>query len=374
VDTYPTHASGERLIEWRGALHRYRGRIPKVGIRVLADLQQAQSKLDRLARRVPPEAPWEAPGAERLDSRTFWSWMRRNVYTTGGRALIELAVEAVWAVEPADVSLLHVLFYIRSAGGFGLLLETEGGAQQDRFVGGSQIVSLRLAEELGDAVNLSAPVRRIEHRRDGATVHADGLTARGRAVVVAVPPVLTARIAYDPPLPALRDQLTQRMAQGSVIKCMAVYERPFWRDDGLSGEATSDVGPAKLVFDNSPPGGEPGVLVCFLEGARARDHGRMPPARRREAVLGGLERLFGDRARQPERFIERSWAEEEWTRGCYGCYMPTGGWTAFGPALRAPIGPIHWAGAETATVWSGYMDGAVESGQRAAAAVLAPYT
>jgi len=251
------------------------------------------------------------------------------------------------------------------------LLETEGGAQQDRFVGGSQLVSIRMAEELGDAVELSAPVRRIEHGDDGVTVLADGIELRARRAIVAVPPALCGRIAYDPPLPGHRDQLTQRMPQGSVIKCMAVYERPFWREQGLSGEAASDVGPAKLAFDNTPPSGAPGVLLAFLEGARARELARLDPAARRQAVLRGLARLFGERAASPERFIEQSWADEEWSRGCYGGYMPPGGWTQFGFALREPIGPIHWAGAETATVWNGYMDGAVQSGQRAASAVLA---
>ena len=188
--------------------------------------------------------------------------------------------------------------------------------------------------------------------------------------MVALPPTLCGRIAYDPPLAGYRDQLTQRMPQGSVIKCLAVYDTPFWREQGLSGEATSDVGPAKLVFDNTPPSGSPGVLVAFLEGARAREYGRLRDRERREAVLRGLTRLFGERAARTERFIERSWADEPWSRGCYGCYMPPGGWTQFGPALRQPIGPLHWASAETATVWNGYMDGAVQSGQRAAAEVL----
>jgi monoamine oxidase len=371
VDTFATHAAGDRLIEYSGRVRRYSGRVPKLAPGVLLDFRQAQAKLERLARKVPLDAPWEAPDAVRLDSQTFWSWMRRNVYTRGGRALMDLMTEAVWAVEPADVSLLHMLFYIHSAGGVDVLLDTEGGAQQDRFVGGSQLVSIRMAEELGDAVELSAPVRRIEHSDGGVVVTADVLEVRARSAIVAIPPTLCGRIAYDPPLPGYRDQLTQRMPQGTVIKLMAVYDEPFWRAQGLSGEATSDAGPAKLVFDNTPPTGAPGVLVGFLEGARAREYGRLAAPERREAVLGGIARLFGDRAASPSRFIERSWADEEWTRGCYGCYMPTGGWTQFGPALRAPIGPIHWAGAETATVWNGYMDGAVQSGERAAAEVLA---
>jgi monoamine oxidase len=151
---------------------------------------------------------------------------------------------------------------------------------------------------------------------------------------------------------------------------MAVYDEPFWRDRGLTGQATSDVGPLKLTFDNSPPSGRPGVLLGFLEGRQARLLGREPLDLRREAVLACFARLFGPSALEPERYIERSWADEEWTRGCYGCYMPPGGWTGFGPALRAPVGRLHWAGAETATVWNGYMDGAVQSGERAARELL----
>ena len=370
VDTYPTHAHGENLVHIAGELRRYTGDTPKLGPHVLADVMQAQAKLDRMAKRVPLDAPWAAPGAERLDSQTFWSWMRRNVYTRGGRALMDIFIEAVWAAQPADLSLLHVLFYTHSGNGLASLLGTEGGAQQDRFVGGSQLVSLRVAEELGDAVRLSSPVRRIEYGTDGVTVHADGLVARAKRAIVAIPPTLTGRISYDPPLPGLRDQLTQRMPQGTVIKCMAVYDEPFWRAEGLSGQALSDDGPAKVVFDNTPQSGSPGVLLGFLEGDRAREWGARPAGERRDAVVAGFARLFGPRAARPEQFVERVWADEEWTRGCYGCYMPTGGWTRYGRALREPIGPIHWAGAETATVWSGYMDGAVRTGEETARSVL----
>ena len=369
VETYPTHSEGENLIEFRGDLKRYKGTIPRINAAVLADVGQAQAKLDRLAKRVDVEAPWRTPDAERLDSQTFWSWMRRNVYTPGGRMLIELSIEAVWAAEPADVSLLHVLFYIASAGNFDLLVDTGGGAQQDRFVGGSQLVAMKAAEDLGDRLVLDAPVRRIVHRGSTVSVIADNATAWCKRVVVAVPPPLAGRIAYDPPLPGHRDQLTQRMPMGAVIKCMAIYDEPFWRRDGLSGQATSDVGPAKIVFDNSPPDGSPGVLLGFLEGKRAREYTRAGEAERRDAVVGTFTRLFGPKAAKPERYLDKSWIEEEWTRGCYGCYLPTGGWTSYGDAIKAPIGRIHWAGTETASIWMGYIDGAIRSGERVAAEV-----
>jgi monoamine oxidase len=371
VATFPTYGAGDNVIEYGGRLRRYRGTIPRINPVVLLDVERAQRRLNRLARRVPLEAPWEAPGAAALDGQTAATWMRRNLATKAGRMLLELGIEAVWAAQPEDMSLLHVLFYIHSAGSLEMLFDTEGGAQQDRFVGGSQRIPLLMAEQLGrENVLLEAPARAIRRAEHGVTVEADGATVRARRAVVAVAPTLAGRIAYDPPLPGFRDQLTQRMPLGTVAKCMAIYDEPFWRAEGLSGQGTSDIGPVKLTFDNSPPGGSPGVLLGFLEGRRARELGRLRPDERRAAVVDCLARLFGPRAARPDAYVERLWAEEEWSRGCYGCHMPTGAWTAYGAALREPIGPLHWAGAEYATVWNGYMDGAVRSGEAAARAVL----
>jgi monoamine oxidase len=394
VETFPTHDQGRHLIEIGGKLASYSGPITDASPRLVRDLsraisplalvdfEQARARLDRMARSVPLEEPWLAEKALDWDRQTFATWVLRNTRTAAARTLFELATEAVWAAEPGDVSLLHVLFYTRSGSGFNALLGTGGGAQQDRFHGGSQRLALLMAAQLGATrVRLAAPVRRTEYGPGGVLLHADGaagepggLTVRARRAIVAIPPTLAGRIAYDPPLPARRDQLTQRMPQGTVIKTMAIYEHPFWREGGLSGQGASDGGPARVVFDNSPPDGSPGVLLGFLEGRLARQWGARPAAERREAILAGHRRLFGAQAARPERFIERVWAEEEWTRGCYGCLMTTGAWTEYGRALRVPIGPLHWAGAETATVWNGYMDGAVQSGERAADEALAALT
>jgi monoamine oxidase len=388
VGTFPTYDEGRHLIEMGGKRASFAGAFTDASLGLvrslsaaisplaLIDFEQARARLDLMARRVPLEAPWEAPKARLWDGQTFASWVRRNTRTAAARSLFELATEAVWAAEPSDVSLLHILFYTRSGGGFNSLVGTSDGAQQDRFHGGSQRIALLAAEELGEErVRLGSPVRRVEHGPGGVVVHAAGgsagsLSVRARRAIVAVPPTLAGRLDYDPPLRALRDQLTQRMPQGSVIKTMAIYAEPFWRAEGLSGQATSDVGPARVVFDNSPPDGSPGVLLGFLEGRFARHWATRPAAERRDAILAGHARLFGERAARPDAFVERVWADEEWTRGCYGCLMTTGGWTEYGRALREPAGPLHWAGAETSTVWNGYMDGAVRSGERAALEVM----
>ena len=349
-----------------GKVKRYSGTIPMLGPLVMADYGRADLRLKRLIKRVSAEAPWEARNAEELDEQTFATWIRRAARTRTAREALATACRAVFSVEPADVSLLHVLFYAASSGGWDDLLDTEGGAQQDRIVGGSQLISLRMAEELGDRVQLSAPVRAIRTDDEGVTAG----EVRARRVIVALPPALAGRLVYDPPLPAPRDQLTQRMPMGSVIKCMAIYDEPFWREDGLSGQATSLPGPAQVIFDNTPANGSPGVLLAFLEGRDARVLAAATEAERREAVVAVLARIFGPAAAEPSGYVEKDWSAEPYSRGCYAGVLGPGAWTAYGPWLRQPVDRIHWAGTETATRWMGYFDGAVQSGKRAAAEIL----
>lgn len=369
LNLFPTYNDGENVVFYRGATRRYRGAIPKLPLPVLADVGQAQLRLDRMARTVPLEAPWEARRADRWDTQTVETWMRRHMRTGGGREMLRLGVRAVFAAEARDLSLLHFLFYSHSGGLLDRLFNVKDGAQESRFVGGSQLVALRLAEQLGDSVRLGVPVRKVAQDDDGVTVGVGSDSLRARSVVITVPPVLAAGIDYEPALPAARQQLTQRMPMGSVIKCMVVYDEPFWRAEGLTGQATDELGPAQLTFDNSPPSGAPGVLLAFVEGTHARHLSARTMRERREAILEGLARCFGPRAGTPREFMELDWSAEQWSGGCYGAHLPPGVLSDFGPALRARCGRIHWGGTESSSVWAGYMDGAVRSGERAAVEV-----
>ncbi|HTU13623.1 MAG TPA: flavin monoamine oxidase family protein [Solirubrobacterales bacterium] len=369
LETFPTFGDGLNLIERRGKVRDYRGTIPKLNPVALAEVGMALKKIDRLAAKVDPERPWASEHAH-LDRITFDTWMRRNVRTAAARDLMRLAIQAVWAAEPEDISMLHMLFYVSSAGSLDLLLDAEGGAQDSRVTGGTQLISNRMADQLGDSIYLEAPVRRILWSGDRVFVLADGIQATAAHVVVAIPPALAGRISYEPPLPPARDGLTQRMIQGSVIKTMSIYPEPFWRSAGYSGQATSADGPISVVFDNSPPDGSPGVLLAFFEGKAARDAAGLTRGERGQIVADCLARLFGERAARPDNYVEKVWAADEWTRGCYGGYLPPGAWTSHGHALSEAIGPIHWAGAETATHWAGYMEGAIQSGRRAATEIL----
>ena len=374
VAVFPTYDTGEKVLHFNGKRGTYKGAIPRINPLVLADIGQAQARLEALAKKVPTDAPWTTPAAEKLDGQTFETWARHHTATRSARALLSLAAEALFAAEPGDLSMLHVLFYSRSAGSFQHLIDTTGGAQQDRFVGGSALIAERLADALGSVVRLDAPVSRVEVRGDMVIATTAAGQFEGRRVIITAPPLLAGRIEYEPALPAWREQLTQRTPMGSVIKTQVVYDEPFWRQDGLSGQATGDLPGPRIVFDNSPPDGSPGVLLAFLEGDQARRLARESVDVRRQAVIDSLAQYFGPHAAKPEMYVERDWQQEKWSGGCYGTLFGPNVWTRYGHALRTPVGPIYWAGTETAAVWSGYMDGAIRSGADAAQAVLASLT
>ena len=281
------------------------------------------------------------------------------------RTLLEICTVGILAVPTVEVSLLCLLFNVAVCGVTAdLLAESEGGAQTRRFVGGTSQIPLRLAAALGDRVVLDSPVLTIDYTAGRVTVTCrGGLVAAGRQVIVALSPALAGRIMYDPPLPGVRDQLTQRMPHASAHKMFAIYDEPFWRADGLNAQLISEVGPARMSNDSCLPdeAGGPGIILAFLEGESARVAGRWPAGQRHSALRAELGRHFGRRAAEPQRIVERGWADREWIRGCYNSNMGPCGLLHFGAALSEPIGPVKWAATETAHAWSGYMEGAVEA-------------
>lgn len=372
--TFRTHNDdGQLLVDLVGRQSRmapHQGAAPRLSPFALVDLGQALARFSRLARQVPLDEPWRHPRADVLDGQTFESWIRRNLRTQAGRAYFHVATEAVFAADAADVSLLHALFYAYSNGGLETLLAVDHGAQQDRVVGGSVLVAERLA--LGLDVRLGRPVRSISQDAGGVRVICrDGEVHDGDRVVVAIPPTLAGRIDYDPLMPSWRDQLLQKTPAGAVCKVFAAYPTPFWRAAGLNGQVASDRGPVKVTFDVSPPGAEVGVLLGFVEGGDARRWVRLDADERRRTFLDCLVRYFGPQAAEPASYVEKDWTAEEFSRGCYGAHFAPGVWTAYGEALRPPVGRIHWAGAEYAPEWNGYMEGAVRSGRATADEVAA---
>jgi monoamine oxidase len=371
VRTFPTYNTGQNV----SLVTAQRVPYPAVpGVPADADLANAllaSLKLDALARGVPVAAPWTAPNAAELDRQTLQDFRDANIATDRGRAVFDSICRAVWGAEGAQMSLLYALAYVAASGdethpgSFVRLITTGGGAQEERFVGGSQAVCERVADRLGRRVVLGAPVRRIVQDASGIRVIAAGVTVDAKHAVVTVPPVLALDIAFAPALPRAKVRMLRGLRPGHLMKVEAVYPRPFWRQAGLSGQAVGDFAVGS-TFDNSPTDGGIGVLMGFVGGAAADRLRALSATARRAAVLDAFAAYYGDAARTPDGYVEKDWSDDRWTKGCPTAHTPPGVLSRYGPALRRATGRVHWAGSETATFWQGYMDGAVRSGERAA--------
>ncbi|MGU3499331.1 flavin monoamine oxidase family protein [Mycobacterium sp. C31M] len=365
-DTVPTHSRGKNLIRWHGRVRSYRSTIPKLSLIELLDVSRIQWRFDRLSRLIPVTDTWAAAAAPRLDQKSLDGWLRAAHANASTRNLMAIMSRVTWGCEPDEVSMLHAVRYVKAAGGLGRMLDVKGGAQQDRFLAGTQQIAARIAADLGDRVRLSAPVTAVTRTDAGYTVSTDGGTHSARAVILAIPPAHRAGITFTPPLPEGHAELINHWPQGNLSKAYAAYEKPFWRSADCSGESLSDEGPVFITFDVSPSDDGPGILLGFAD---SRTFDPLPAATRREQALDCFTTLFGQAAAEPVDYLDHCWSAEQFAPGGPTAAVPPGSWTDHGRHLRAPVDGIFWAGTETADEWTGFLDGAVRSGQRAAAEV-----
>ncbi len=364
------HTAGHNLVHLKGRNRRYRGLIPfRLPPLALLNLGWGFWRLEALAKRVPLDNPGHAVRAKHLDQQTLGDWLRRNLRHPQARALMQVAIESVFAAHPDDISLLHALFYLRSGGGLERLTSARGGAQQDRIDGGMQGLaeSWRQSLEAEDvSFAMESPVHAIEQDRLGTTIHTSAGKLTADRVICTLPPALTLDVDFRPGMPEARRVWCRGLKPGQVIKCFAIYPRPFWRDQGLSGSAAGDRPPVHACFDATPPDSPKGILMGFIEAREAVHWAEQSQASRRQVVLGAFERYFGEQALAPEHYVDHVWATETWSRGCYAGVAAPGVISETGTSARIPHHRIHWAGTETATHWNGYIEGAIRSGIRAA--------
>ena len=323
------------------------------------------AEIDRLAARVPLEAPWDAPDAVDLDSVTFASWLEANA-----------TAEAIREVRPIrgflgdfeHFSLLHLLFYSRSNGGVGSLIGIGERHDTIAFDGALHVVAERVADSLGESIRYEAPVREVLEEGTGLSIEARGRRTRARRCIVAIPPTLASGISFDPPLIGERDELNRRMPLFTQIKAQILYSEPFWRAGGMSGRAVTEV---VETFDTSPIDGEAAVLtVLSWASDTTRDLGRLDPESRKRAILAEVASLWGAAGMHPVAYVDRSWGDDPYSRGCV-MSMPPGVWTgpadrSAGPAARStrPARRRRRSSAPTSRGRSG-------PGKRAASEVLA---
>jgi monoamine oxidase len=367
VSTFPTYGKGDSIYHRGGTLQRYDGDIPPVAPAALGDLATVITDLNAMARSVPAKRPWSAPQAAAWDRQSIADWMTERMQTDEGRELGALSIRGVYGDEPGQISLLDLLSSISAVGGdFDTLI---GSAQSIRFAGGPQQLSKKLAKRLGRRVRLGHVVEGVRQRGRVTIAHSRG-ELHARRAILTLPKPLLARLDYDPPLPPAHDQVLQRQPMGSVVKVNAIYRTPFWRKRGLNGQAISDTGPIRITYDNSPPDGRPGVLVGFMEGDDSRRFYGARRSERRRAALASFARYFGPQALNAIGYVDLAWASEPYTRGAYGSFNPPGVITSFRDAASRPVGLLHFAGADVSALWTGYMDGAIRSGESAAKEAL----
>ena len=366
VETFPTYCEGRHVFCGKGRRTTYHGTIPRIALRGLAGLGLSIARLELLMRRISVSEPWSARGAAELDARTGASvvdgWIQPE-----GRASFDVAVKTIFGAEPADLSLLFMAWYTKAGEGFFNLVDVRGGAQERRFVRGAQALSLALADQLGRThLYLEAPVDVVGETAGGVVVRSGDRSFEARRVVVALPPPQVAKIRFEPELPAARQRLVEAARMGSAIKVHALYPRAFWRDAGLSGEAVFEEGPLSVMFDNSSHDGAQPALVGFIMANDVEIWRTVDAETRRSAVLESLRRAFGVDALSPSHYLEQDWCAEPYTGGCPVALLPAGILSGSGPAVREPCRRVHWAGTETATHYPGYLEGAIEAGERAA--------
>ncbi|OBI86752.1 flavin monoamine oxidase family protein [Mycobacterium asiaticum] len=372
VGEYKQHNDGDAMMIVDGKMRRYGGKLPwTMSPWAVANLGLGLATIEQMCKAVPRENPWEATDADELDRTTIGDWLARNVLSRPAREMLDTAFAGTYTSAASEVSLLWMLHQMGSGGGPSFVISGRGGSQDARPVGGMGAIYRPIVAQLGDALHLSQPVRTISQDDAGVTVSAEGLTIRAKRVIVAIPMAIAASICYEPTLPVDRAMLNQRMPSGAVIKISAIYGDAFWRADGLSGQSVGPGTPASLTIDACTDRGDPGIMCVITEGPAARRLTALDEDGRRSLVIRELVQRFGEKAREPIEFHEQNWTLERYSGGGMISHTGTGVLTEFGHALRTPCGRIHWAGTESSSIMCGWIDGAIRSGERAAAEVVA---
>ncbi|XP_064615850.1 LOW QUALITY PROTEIN: amine oxidase [flavin-containing]-like [Liolophura sinensis] len=376
IQTALTYDTGDTAAYYKGRAYRFNTLFPPLG-GLLGYLDM--NNLFREWTEYPVDAPWKAPHALEWDRMTFQDWLNKTAWDkvrfVSTRDFAKMFLNVNVTSEPTEVSLLWFLTYIRRCGGPVRIFSTTNGGQERKFVGGSQQLSFKLAERIGpDNILLNRPVVKVEQTDKDVTlqdVHGNKYVAS--RVIIASPLPLQQKMIYEPPLPARRNQLISRVPMGSVIKTFVYYKTAFWREKGYSGLSAIDDEDGLIGFsmDDTKPDGSHPALIAFILADRARTYCQLTREERKKRISAVYAKVFkSPEGLNPVHYEEKDWGEEQWSGGCYTIMMPPGFLTVFGPVRKKPIGRLYFAGTETATQWSGYMEGAIEAGERAAREIM----
>lgn len=366
LKTITTHTRGETVFEGKGRLQRVSGTVPPISWIAKLDALQLGWRVNRLADKLSVTEPWTSTEASKFDSVSFAEWLKVKTFTREARSFWRHTVESGLCANADEVSLLEVMHQIATLGGI-QALET---AEQEFFEGGAQAIAEKMAQELGAHVHLRAAVRVIRHDENSVSLTTEQGKFSARRVILALPPQLMESIDIGPTQSGTPHSQGGALVLGQVIKNIVVYPHAWWREAGLSGTASSPDAPVSFIVDSSNEAGKPGIIVALATGPSAITLGQMDAAKRKATVLLHIQRLLGEAPAQPTDFFSTDWMLETWSRGGYASRRGIGHWSQHSGPLNAPCGPIHYAGTETATEWRSYMEGALQSAERASAEVI----
>ena len=364
--TVPQFTEGRSTLWLAGKRSTYKGTLPKLSPAALVNMARIQLALDKLAKTIDVDAPWDSPRAAEWDAISLEEWLDRKRARPTTRAMMTIISKVEWGCQTSDVSLLHVLRTIRAFGGFDFMLDADGGMQESRYVETTQELAVRYAALLGDRVHTGAPVRRITQDGSGVTVETDSAQVNARYAIVTTATEHRAGIEFEPALPEPAQGLIRSWGLGALSKAFVAYDKPFWRADGLSGESLADTGTVFITFEVSPSADGPGILMAFCDPRVFDTHA---PEVRKAQVVKQLTDLFGPQAAHPIDYIDHCWGTDSFAPGGPNPAVAPYATSRYGSVMSEPHGRVHWAGTETAGEWTGSMNGAVLSARRVSAEV-----
>lgn len=381
IEVYNQLYSGSKV--WHSnnnVITKYSGEIPPVSYIAVLDLLWSIYKVERLCKEVPIDNPSKCPCAEEWDGMTLETWKHQTLWTNATKELFDIVIGIMFGVTPSQMSFLYFLHYLNCSGGWSIMTDpsVKGHAQEWKIKGTAHSVTEVLAGRLGKGrVLLNQPVTSIKQEDDHVMVTSLGSRSyKAKFVILAVPPHLIGQIKFSPPLPYNKQRLIQNMPPSHLMKFVATYSTAFWRKAGLSGDMARNTtkgfcesNPIAVTFDATSSDGNP-AIVGFITSYAAAQWSTVMDKNKREAILKALKLYFGEEAEKPIDFTIKDWSKEAWNGGCPVNVMVPGAMTNYGDCLREPFLRVHWAGTETATEWRGFMNGAVQAGQRAANEVL----
>ena len=388
IRTHRVNSKGKNVLTLsNGSRSEYRGTIPtSLGVFTLLDINYLLCRTQELSEQISNLAPWSNEElSSKYDDMTVEDWLQTLGETEEAKDVYRVAARTILCVEPSEVSMFAWLSYISNGLGIMRLCEVENGAQERKFSGGSQQISNRLRQKLGsDRVLLNHPVKHVEWSSTSDLVRITCTNNRvfaSRHVIIALAPSLYKTIQFEPELPAKKQEATERMYMGSIIKTITVFKRAYWREKGYSGSVLNtsrDTLPVIFSYDNTSDEDHFYSIMGFIVADSSRKWAKQTREERRQAICEQYAQAFqcNELLTNCEEYIEQNWSAEQYSGGCYTDIMPKNVLSSLREQLSTSCGDrgqLLFAGTELATRFSGYMDGAVQAGERAAFDVLTKY-